>query len=227
MSKVFYFLILFLILSCSKNDENEIIIDEPIKMVSESNAWYTNGGFSSFTDDNNIQYTKRLMKYFFYGDTIINNLAYKKLYYKKLDSIFIQSTGNNNIFQSTNTAISYSHAMREESQKVYYIQRYQETEYFYADFDINLGDELNYRWNNSNLIVTEIDSIQIGEKYITRYKLNNSNYFYEGIGCSYGLFKSWEIGIEGGIYLNCFRYDDDKIEVYDVFSNHTAYCPEF
>lgn len=220
-------------MNCSSDNTtqstNQIIVDEPIEMVSELNKWYQNGSSEWLNGATaTIETTRRYLLYFYEGDTLINGLQYKKMYYKQLDSIFNQPfSGGSNQFISTFNDLKYISAMRQDSDLVYNIFRNQNTEELYADFNINLGDILNYRWNGNDETVTEIDSIEIGSKYITRYKLSNNQYFYEGIGASYGLFKDWSVGIEGGEYLSCFKYDTDKIGIEEGFNSPINYCPEY
>ena len=232
MKKIALFYLTLTLISCSNDNTNEsdnqTLIDEPIVMVSELNKWYQKGSYeyqNGATATSEI--TKRYLIYFFEGDTLINGLEYKKMYTKQLDSIFHQPfSGGSNQYISTSNSINYTAAMRQNSDLVYYIYNNQNTEESYADFNINLGDVLNYRWNVNNEIVTEIDSIQIGSKYLTRFKLSNNQYFYEGIGASFGLFKGWNVGFEGGVYLSCFKYDHDKIGITDGFNSSNNYCPE-
>ncbi|MGR7814390.1 hypothetical protein [Lacinutrix undariae] len=233
MKKIMSLCLTISLMSCSSDNitqsANQIIENEPVKMVSELNKWYQNG-HSEWINGvaATIETTKRHLLYYYEGDTLINGLEYKKMYYKQLDSIFSQPiSGGSNQFVSTFNDLKYISAMRQDSDMVYYIMRNQNTETLYADYNINLGDILNYRWNANAATVTEIDSIEIGSKYLTRYKLSNDQYFYEGIGASYGLFKDWSIGFEGGNYLSCFRYDTDKIGIEEGHNAPINYCPEY
>ena len=233
MKNTVLLILIILLTSCSDDDNvqpaNQTMIDQPIKMVTESNKWYQNGS-SVFENGatGTTETTKRYLLYFFEGDTIINGLEYKKMYKKQLDSIFHNPfSGGTNQFISTFSDLNYTAAMREDAESVYYIFRNQNTEELYANFNLNLGDVLNYRWNSSETVI-EIDSIQIGTNYLTKYKLSNNQYFYEGIGASYGLFKGWEIGFEGGVYLSCFKHENDKIGIDEGlnFEINSNYCPE-
>ena len=227
--KIFTFLILLLLITSCKNDDDSstnstTVIDDTVQMVSELKTWYINGGFGDYYGSNRVY-----LKYFFNGDTIINHTQYKKLYVKRLDSLFerdIFGSGNSE-FVSTSTNLRYTIAMREDSGRVYYRDGIQNSEFLYADFNINIGDVLNYMRNDNNATVTEIDSFLIGDEYITEYKLSNTHYFYEGIGASNGLFKSWAVGFEGGVYLNCFKRGDIKIEIEETAFPANNHCPEY
>lgn len=224
-----------MLISCSDNhnlqSNNQVGLNESIKMVSELNKWYINGEVEYLDNVNDILETrKRKLLYYFDGDTLINDLQYKKMYYKQFDSIFHQpysESGGIPQFNSTFYDVKYIAAMRQEDDLAYYVYIDQITEDLYADFNINLGDVLNYKWNYDNVIVTEIDSIEIGSNYITKYKLSNDQYFYEGIGASYGLFNGWQVNANVGGFLSCFRLDNDKIGIDEGFYAPINYCPEF
>lgn len=220
-------------MGCSNDNDSElnsqIPLNESINMVSESNKWYVNGSLEELDETNGIlKVIRRKLIYYFEGDTLINGFQFKKMYSKQFDSIFHQPiSGGIQQFNSTFNDINYVAAMRQDSDIVYYISINQSTEEIYADFNINLGDVLNYKWNINNVTVTEIDSIEIGTNYLTKYKLSNDNYFYEGIGSSYGLFNTWQINANVGGFLSCFKLDDDKIGINEGFYSPINYCPEF
>ncbi|MBL4624437.1 MAG: hypothetical protein JKY42_04790 [Flavobacteriales bacterium] len=223
-------ILVIMLTSCS--DSNNLQSDnqnEPIIMVSESNKWYQNGSLEQLDEANGIlKEIRRKLIYYFEGDTLINGLQFKKMYSKQFDSIFHQSIfGGIQQFNSTFNDINYVAAMRQDSDLVYYIPTNQNTEEIYADFNINLGDELNYKWNINNVIVTEIDSIEIGTNYLTKYKLSNGQYFYEGVGASFGLFNTWQINANVGGFLSCFELDNDKIGIDEGFYSPINFCPEF
>ena len=235
MKKNIVLLLVYVLVSCSSNNvsqsNNQNTINEPILMVSESNKWYINGSVENLDNANDILETRRRkLLYYFEGDTLINDMQYKKMYYKQFDSIFNQSYSSPvglPEFQSTFYDVKYIAAMRQNSDLVYYVHDDQNTEELYADFNINLGEVLNYKWNYDNDIVTEIDSIQIGSNYITKYKLSNDHYFYEGIGASFGLFNAWQINANVGGFLSCFELNNEKIGIDEGFYSPINYCPEF
>lgn len=233
MKKYIVLLLVCILMSCSNNKDSEPYsqntLNESINMVSESNKWYINGSLEEFDETNGIlKEIRRKLIYYFKGDTLINGFQFKKMYSKQFDSIFHQSiSGGTQQFNSIFNDINYVAAMREDSDLVYYISTNQSTEEVYADFNINLGDVLKYKWNINNVIVTEIDSIEIGTTYLTKYKLSNDHYFYEGIGASYGLFNAWQINANVGGFLSCFRFDNDKIGIDEGFYSPINYCPEF
>ena len=221
------------LINCSENNDSQTrdraVLNESIIMTSESNKWYINGNVEYIDNVNDILETRRRkLLYYFEGDTLINNLQYKKMYYNQFDSIFNQPlSGGLPQFISTFYDVKYIAAMRQDTDLVYYVHKNENTEDLYANFNINLGEVLNYKWNYDNDIVTEIDSIEIGSNYITKYKLSNNQYFYEGIGASYGLFNGWQINANVGGFLVCFESGNHKIEIDEGFYSPINYCPEF
>jgi hypothetical protein len=238
MRRKIILLLVCILSSCSNNDNSKSNtqndLNESINMVSESNKWYINGSLEELDEADGIsKEIRRKLIYYFEGDTLINGFQFKKMYNKQLDSIYHQSiSGGIQQFNSTFSSINYVAAMRQNSDLVIYISPNQSTEEVYADFNINLGDILNYKWNTYNATVTEIDSIKIGTNYLTKYKLSNDQYFYEGIGSSYGLFNTWQTNARIGGFLSCFSLDYDKIGIdegfYSLYSSATTnFCPEF
>ncbi|MBL4605547.1 MAG: hypothetical protein JKY02_07790 [Flavobacteriaceae bacterium] len=223
-------ILVLILLSCtdSSNLQSDPI-NEPFLMVSESNKWYQNGSLEELDVPNGIlKEIRRKLIYYFEGDTLITNVLFKKMYSKQFDSIFHQSiSGGLQQYHSIFNSINYVTAMRQESDLVYYVPANQSTEEVYVDFNVSIGEVLNYKWNVNNEAVTEIDSIQIGATYLTKYKLSNDQYFYEGIGASYGLFKGWEVATEVGGFLNCFKFETDKIGIDEGFNAPINFCPEF
>lgn len=185
MKKLIILLLVCIVMGCShNNDPNSSVKNTPNEetaMVSELNKWYINGSLEEIDYTNGIlKEIKRKLIYYFNGDTLINGLQFKKMYTKQFDSIFHQSiSGGIQQFNSTFNAINYFAAMRQDSKLVYYILKNENEEELYADFNINLGEVLNYKWNFDNEIVTEIDSVAIGTNYLTKYKLSNDHFFYE------------------------------------------------
>ena len=234
MKRLIIYLVVCAFISCSSSNDTESSVpmaqNGPITMVSELNKWYINGSVEHLDAANDILETrKRKLLYYFEGDTLINNLQYKKMYYKQFDSIFHQpwSTAGTPQFHAIFHDVHYIAALREDSGVVYFVYEGESTEDLYADFNISLGDVLHYKWNYDNETVTEIDSIEIGSNYITKYKLSNDQYFYEGIGASYGLFNTWQVNANVGGFLACFRLGDDKIGIDEGFYAPINYCPEF
>ena len=180
-----------------------VLFGQSIPMVAESNVWYERGeygGWGPYPEQD------RYITHYFEGDTIINGQSYKKLYEDFRDTIFSTPVFIQDHF-------SYEAAMRQDGALVYYILPGNTAEALYADFNIGLGDTLNYFQNTQNATVVAIDSFQLGSETISSYQLSNGAYFYEAIGGSFGPFRDYSIGIEGGTYLVCFHYYQNSVGV--------------
>lgn len=148
-----------------------------------NSIWTTfGGGHNKFT-----------LKEAMYGDTVINNLSYKKIY--------MSGDYNFNISNSI-----YRCAIREENKIVY--ANYGGIEAILYDFNLNIGDtiRLNEYGNASFSLqpfkVEDIDSISIYGKYHKRWKFKQyqahlEEYWLEGIGSTFGLLNrnknAWDI----------------------------------
>lgn len=125
----------------------------------------------------------------FSGDTIIDNLAYKKLTTPFVEFTF---TGGCNQINFP----GYQGAIREDvaNKKVYYVPPSQSTEKLLYDFTMLVGDTVKGYLDSFEYpgdIVTEIDSVLVGDNYRKRWLVNPCYeiYFIEGIGSTYGLLK--------------------------------------
>lgn len=177
----------------------------------ESNAtWNINmsqgmcfmGGFSS--EDYSITFS---------GDTIIENLAYQKL-----TSPFVQSN-----FTGGCTQINfpgYQGAIRQDvtNKKVYYVPPSQLTEQLLYDFTMEVGDTVKGYLESFNYpldIVTEIDSVLVGDNYRKRWFINPCYeiYLIEGIGSTFGLLKpSLGCATDMDYYsLTCFNQNGQSL----------------
>lgn len=90
-------------------------------------------------------------------------------------------------------------------------------EKLYCDFEISIGDTLNYYYNYNSITVDSIDSIPYGIEFRKEYILINGFSFYEGISNGLGLFHDFSIGIEGGVYLVCFQQNGINQDVYQLW----------
>ena len=116
------------------------------------------------------------------GDTSINSVSYKKIYYQQTAS---QSFGSCFPGPSPNFSLQLTGFVRDDSaQKVYYLsnQSFQlpdqcaeetfDTEKILYDFAINSGDTVS--WKPYNNIVIEVDSIQAPNgEFLKRIKFDN------------------------------------------------------
>jgi hypothetical protein len=123
------------------------------------------------------------------GDTIIKDLVYQKL-----TSPFVQFS-----FSGGCTQINfpgYRGAIRQDvaNKKVYYVPPSQITEQLLYDFTMEVGDTVKgylESFNHPLDIVTEIDSVLVGDNYRKRWNINPCYeiYLIEGIGSTFGLLQ--------------------------------------
>ncbi|MCK4920278.1 MAG: T9SS type A sorting domain-containing protein [Bacteroidales bacterium] len=121
-----------------------------------------------------------LLRYSILGDTTINEKTYHKLVLEKGDTI--------------NPTLEPIGGIREEGKKVYFygqgfLRNDPGEELLLYDFNVQIGDTIKHSsdgpWKS---IVLDIDSIQIGDHYRKRYKVDNGwiyhnpDYIIEGIG---------------------------------------------
>lgn len=117
--------------------------------------------------------------------------------------------------------------IRESNKVIYYYDQLNSIDHILYDFNLNVGDTFSYGNElNDILIVHNIDSIQIGEKFHKRYSvmppLGIGNiyeyidlYFVEGIGSNQGLFYPFNFFyLSGGfIHFDCFMRNDTTFSI--------------
>jgi len=148
----------------------------------------------------------------FQGDTIINDTMYKKVL--KAEDEFHNNWELNGYIRE------------DSSRKVYYLnyECYYE-EYLIYDFNVNIGDTINYF---EPYIVDSIDSIYISNQYRKRIFIHSiissfSDVWIEGIGSIYGVINSMTEGVVGIRFeLLCF-YENDTLSYIDSSYNECYY----
>jgi hypothetical protein len=140
------------------------------------------------TCDNDSPPDTFLLRYYFDGDTVIDDVTYSHLFCESGDTI--------------HTSRLSSGGIREENKRVYYIgddflrSSSEGEEILLYDFNMQVNDTV-YHTDDGRLksIVLAIDSVQIGDRYRKRYLVDNGWYFHnpdyiiEGIGSVvHGLF---------------------------------------
>ena len=156
------------------------------------------------------------------GDTVINSIIYHKIW--KKGKAYLDDNSGFCSFDFAGYIDSYVGAIREDiiNKKVYSIYDSINGESLLYDFDLSLGDTLTFGSNPDN-VITEIDSILIGNSYRNRYAvtLNGGTYVYliEGIGSTHGLFGELDVPFEFGTYLSCFVEGGQT-----VYPNSTSNC---
>ncbi len=122
-------------------------------------------------------------KYGMYGDTLINNVTYKKIYYNS-DFNFNISSPNTN----------YRGAIREYAKKVYKINPGTTTEGLLYDFTLAIGDTAKsitqmglYAYRKVTGYNFIVYNGQVHRKWIFQ---STGEFWLEGIGSSFGLFDA-------------------------------------
>ncbi|MBC7694405.1 MAG: T9SS type A sorting domain-containing protein [Burkholderiales bacterium] len=157
-----------------------------------------------------------IQKYGMFGDTIINSLTYKKIFWN-FDYHFNLSNSY------------YQGAIREANKKIFVIYINKSTESVLYDFTLNIGDtakvldpsSVQYAYK-----VALIDSININGQYHKRWKFNQYNfsfhseeYWIEGIGSSFGLLRPLWSGSDNCYNLLCVSRDSSIIYQYSYMPN--------
>jgi hypothetical protein len=140
-----------------------------------------------FFPDSNSYFSVSYIKYWFQGDTVIDNLKYKKVYEQIHDSI-----------ADFDRAYYYA-AIREDTvtEKIYCY--YDNEEYLLYDFSVKIGETIRFysfwgRLREREQIVESIDSVLIDGYYRKKinfddgYQTGGIESWIEGIGSTHGLF---------------------------------------
>lgn len=150
----------------------------------------------------------------FYGDTLINDTLYKK--------VWVSDDENHEDWYFFGSFI------REENKKVYYREMFQAEGLIY-DFNLQLGDSVllnNIRAiENLWLKLTEIDSVQTADGFLERWRLEsnlylNSDYWIMGIGSEAGILNSGTLvfgGLCGASTLLCEKENNETIYLHPLF----------
>lgn len=157
--------------------------------------------------------------YYTFGDSTINNVSYKK--------IFKHGTYAKNWYDSPpvpswcDTSMTFDFfitLVRQENKKIF-IHHENEPEELLYDFELKVGDTLPLTWNqfNEEIIVTSIDSLQVGNEYRRIFNLTNQypSELIEGIGHNGGFLEPFQTSLDCGFQLKCFALND------------TTYYPNF
>lgn len=146
------------------------------------------------------------------GDTTINSTIYKSIFVTK-DSIYNPLISN------------YFCAVREFTNKWYFIPADSTKEFMLYDFGVKTGDTvtINNPWveGKMKLNVFDIDSIELNGSYYKNIELGFylnpydppyiSDHWIRGIGSTQGLYLSGSRTMDGGFQLLCFHRNDTLI----------------
>jgi hypothetical protein len=190
-----------------------VFAQQNTRFVDGGNTWYAFGQFYDILSgaEQNLHKTN-----YFSGDTILNNLTYKKMFVHILDTTYYRENGE--IIQTTNRPpkTRYEGAFREQDATVYFVLPSDSTEKIYMNFNMQIGDSIkaHYYATNSQSTVSSIISTPFGSTTRKEFVLSNGYSFYEGIGNGLGLFHGFGIGHHGGIYLVCFQQNGVQVNTH-------------
>ncbi len=201
-------------------------------LVQENNEW--NVLQVIFEGGNPWDTTFYTQTYRIAGDTMINELAYKK--------VFISE-------EEIPVNWEYEGSIREEDEKVWYVSHFNNEEILIYDFTLNVGDTMVFQ-NQPYMVVDSIAFHEIAgieRKHIYFSYIDFSPYkelWIEGIGSNYGVLSSGSGGSVGGwtwflcmsengelIYMNpdynsCFlistEINETKSLDFNIFPNPTT-----
>ena len=158
------------------------------------------------------------------GDTTINGLVYTKIWRKEMSYPWDYQQGIH--WNSPTFTEGYYGCYRNDSinKKVYFIWSYSNTETLWYDFNLQIGDTINYGlWGK---VISDIDSILIKGKYQKRYRIdscgsgpNRYNYFIEGIGSTYGPKAAGYCILEGDESLSCVTIDGELVFARTIYDS--------
>ncbi len=133
--------------------------------------------------------------YYIQGDTIINGAACHKIYQSGITHEHCNFGNYINNWGVINNIYTGAYRQDITLKKVLFIYPGDTTQCLLYDFNLNVGDTINYGCNNWGgcfiITVTSIDSILIGNTYRKRFNLSNfpSYSLIEGIGSTSGLLE--------------------------------------
>ncbi|MDP2721415.1 MAG: T9SS type A sorting domain-containing protein [Bacteroidales bacterium] len=146
--------------------------------------------------------------YYLNGDSTSGGLIYKKLYKRGVVTHqWFDSPPIPDYCNESWTFNEFNLLIRQEERKIY-IRQWDETEALLYDFDLAVGDTLPITWNqwHEDIIVTSIDSVQVGDSYRKVFNLSeqSSPQLIEGIGHEGGFLEPFPPMLECGYIFMCY-----------------------
>jgi hypothetical protein len=163
------------------------------------------------------------------GDTVINLTTYHKLQktgIKYQEDLIGNCTSNIQSFIN-----QYVGCFRNDSinKRVYFVPPFSLSDTLLYDFNLSLGDTVKSYlsgFTGEDWVVTDVDSVYLGNQYHKRFKLNNclpkTLFIIEGIGSTFGLlspFICWAPYWEHIYDLLCFTNNNST-----VYPDSTTSC---
>ncbi|MDL2241120.1 T9SS type A sorting domain-containing protein [Bacteroidales bacterium OttesenSCG-928-K03] len=199
------------------NAQNGATKYEYCPLVEEGKNWSILDAQETYNPSPIQDFTYRTHRMIFYGDTIINDLHYKKMY---------SSTEENSVFPHGWTLQGF---MREDEKRVWYKQNYlNSTEKLYYDFSLEIGDLVpNALDTGENIIIEDItyEIMNNGEERKVFWLSSNvyspfdidKEFWIEGVGSNVGLIYPLHGILVGGFYrLLCHHENEESIFEDDV-----------
>ncbi len=197
--------LLLFISFASTAQENEYFNNQPIwKLTSSCSV----GGFC-------VQ--NEVFNYYTNGDTLIDSIEYRQIYYKGQGSFTWNAGGSNMgcIGSYFNIDTVPKFFLRSLNKQMFVRFPGDTLEQLLYDFNLNVGDTLPLSYNNyfQEITVSAIDSISTAFGYRKRFTLAGSTwaqYIVEGIGHSRGLIEPLKVPANCTYILNCFSLNDSS-----------------
>jgi len=154
------------------------------------------------------------------SDTIINQKKYFKLREKGIQYNKTDNEPMPGYSYDTTYTNNIKGFLRNDSNKFYFIDNGNTTEYLLWDFNLKVGDSVKSAYGTLSSPVISMDSVLFNGIYLKRFFSNMYNqYLIEGIGCSSGLFGVFGGSfVETGTALFCFK------NKFDIFVVDTLSC---
>ena len=187
------------------------------KLIDTSSVWFQESGYDGGGGGDG-DYTR----YFFETDTNISGIKYYRLH--SLNQHYYWYYGPWGYVQENHEIIDRSFSenkfLREDtlSHQVFALEilGIDTAEILFYDFNLAIGDTLEFNSTEVDNIVTAIDSVLINGEYRRRFSISSEDadlnpYFYiiDGIGSSYGLVATLEPPFESGQLLHCFTQEGE------------------
>ncbi len=196
------------------------------KMLDSTTTW-----FQEWSWDGGGSGDGNLDKYFFEGDTMIEGYQYFRLHHLSQHFSFGGAyTVYYDIYEPTGNFF-----LREDTiQKRIYSLEISGTDTIkslFYDFDLEIGDTLQFNSPDPSNIVTGIDSVLINGDYRKRFSIGVDGgwdqycYLIEGVGSTFGLVAILEPPFETPQFLLCFTQQGETTIFEDLtWQDSTEFC---
>lgn len=180
--------------------------------IKPSSVWEIDKHTNVISQKDNRLNGDETYKLFIDGDTTLADKQYMKFY--KTGILYLESS-----------SVSYTHqyfgSVRQEGQKIYYIEKNKTTANLLFDFDMKAGDGVKGIIAHDH-IVTSVETMPNGRKKfnLSKSMLHAMNQFIiEGIGTTGGLFNEPTVGHYAftDSYLVCYSENNNKVYEFEDY----------